>query len=59
MLNEETNEQMNKHAAFRLMVEHIDDTQQKRSSNKVYTYVGPLNAEIHFKRSFYLGQYDQ
>lgn len=59
MLNEETNEQMNKHAAFRLMVEHTDDTQQKRSSNKVYTYVGPLNAEIHFKRSFYLGQYDQ
>lgn len=59
MLNEETNEQINKHAVFRLMVEHTDDTQQKRSSNKVYTYVGPLNAEIHFKRSFYLGQYDQ
>lgn len=59
MLNEETNEQMNKHAVFRLMVERTDDTQQKRSSNKVNTYVGPLNAEIHFKRSFYLGQYDQ
>lgn len=33
--------EMNKHAEFRLMVEHIGDIQQKRSSNKVYTYVGP------------------
>lgn len=35
------NNRANKHAEFRLMVEHIGDIQQKRSSNKVYTYVGP------------------
>lgn len=53
------NNQKNKHDEFRLMVEHTGDIQQKRSSNKVYTYVGPYNAETHFKRSFYLGQHDQ
>lgn len=33
--------QMNKHAEFRLMMGHTGDIQQKRSPNKVYTYVGP------------------